>query len=334
MEAPHSYEENVAAADRHLRRFANATLNHLIGGEATPSESGATFENSSPIDGARRSAIVSSGDDAADIDEAATSRRRARSVSLGIDAGGAQRKRVLARRSGPDRGTSSSDRRDRMRRHRSDDAIHERGSPCAALRTSGSSPTRRPARLMACRCRLGSTSTTPTRKPLWARLGVITPWNTPFMLSTWKIAPALAAGCTVVHKPAEWSPYTAHLLRRDRARSRPSHQERSTSSTAWVRPPVRALTEHPSIKAIAFVGESSTGSMIQAQGAPTLKRVHFELGGKNPVIVFDDADLDRALDAVIFMIYSLNGERCTSSSRVLDPGHDLRRIHRTPRRRR
>ena len=54
-----------------------------------------------------------------------------------------------------------------------------------------------------------------------------------------------------------------------------------------------------------------------AQGAPTLKRVHFELGGKNPVIVFDDADLDRALDAVMFMIYSLNGERCTSSSRLL-----------------
>ena len=79
----------------------------------------------------------------------------------------------------------------------------------------------------------------------------------------------------------------------------------------------KALTEHPAIKAIAFVGESSTGSMIQAQAAPTLKRLHFELGGKNPVIVFDDANLDRALDAVMFMIYSLNGERCTSSSRLL-----------------
>jgi 5-carboxymethyl-2-hydroxymuconic-semialdehyde dehydrogenase len=79
----------------------------------------------------------------------------------------------------------------------------------------------------------------------------------------------------------------------------------------------RALTEHPDIRAIAFVGESRTGSMIMKQGADTLKRVHFELGGKNPVIVFDDADLDRALDAAIFMIYSLNGERCTSSSRLL-----------------
>ncbi|OQA59184.1 MAG: 2-aminomuconic 6-semialdehyde dehydrogenase [bacterium ADurb.Bin270] len=79
----------------------------------------------------------------------------------------------------------------------------------------------------------------------------------------------------------------------------------------------RRLTEHPGIKAVAFVGESKTGSAIMRQGSETLKRVHFELGGKNPVIVFEDADLDRALDAVVFMIYSLNGQRCTSSSRVL-----------------
>ena len=79
----------------------------------------------------------------------------------------------------------------------------------------------------------------------------------------------------------------------------------------------KPLTEHPAIKAIAFVGESITGSHIMQQGAASLKRVHFELGGKNPVIVFDDADLERALDAVVFMIYSLNGERCTSSSRLL-----------------
>jgi 5-carboxymethyl-2-hydroxymuconic-semialdehyde dehydrogenase len=79
----------------------------------------------------------------------------------------------------------------------------------------------------------------------------------------------------------------------------------------------RAATEHPSIRAVAFVGESATGSAIMAQAAPTLKRLHFELGGKNPVVVFDDADLERALDAVVFMIFSLNGERCTSSSRLL-----------------
>ncbi|WP_293450355.1 5-carboxymethyl-2-hydroxymuconate semialdehyde dehydrogenase [Planktotalea sp.] len=154
-----------------------------------------------------------------------------------------------------------------------------------------------------------------TRKSI-GPVGVITPWNTPFMLSTWKIAPALAAGCTVVHKPAEASPLTARLLV-------------EIAEEAGLPPGVlntvngfgegagKALCEHPKIKAIAFVGESSTGSLITKQGADTLKRNHLELGGKNPVIVFDDADLERALDAVIFMIFSINGERCTSSSRLL-----------------
>ena len=154
-----------------------------------------------------------------------------------------------------------------------------------------------------------------TRVPI-GPVGVITPWNTPFMLSTWKIAPALAAGCTVVHKPAEFSPLTARLLIE-------IAEEAGLPPGVWNlvngmgEEAGRALTEHPDIRAIAFVGESKTGSQIMAQGASTLKRVHFELGGKNPVIVFEDADLDRALDAAIFMIYSLNGERCTSSSRLL-----------------
>ena len=154
-----------------------------------------------------------------------------------------------------------------------------------------------------------------SRRPI-GPVGVITPWNTPFMLSTWKIAPALAAGCTVVQKPAEFSPLTARLLV-------------EIAEEAGLPPGVlnvvngfgedcgRALTEHPGIRAVAFVGESATGSHIMRQGADTLKRVHFELGGKNPVIVFDDADLERAVDAAVFMIYSLNGERCTSSSRLL-----------------
>src|SRR5206468_7865647 len=142
----------------------------------------------------------------------------------------------------------------------------------------------------------------------------------PFLLSTWKIAPALAAGCTVVHKPAEWSPLSAVILTEImdqviRAHGGPAgvvNLVNGLGETAG-----KALTEHPAIKAIAFVGETTTGSHIMRQGAATLKRVHFELGGKNPVIVFDDADQERALDAALFMIYSLNGERCTSSSRAL-----------------
>ncbi len=154
-----------------------------------------------------------------------------------------------------------------------------------------------------------------TRVPI-GPVGVITPWNTPFMLSTWKIAPALAAGCTVVHKPAEDSPLSARLLV-EIAEEAGLPKGVLNTVNGFGPDAGRALTEHALIKAIAFVGESRTGSIITKQGADTLKRMHLELGGKNPVIVFDDADLDRALDAVIFMIYSINGERCTSSSRLL-----------------
>ncbi|MEL0437877.1 5-carboxymethyl-2-hydroxymuconate semialdehyde dehydrogenase [Phycobacter sp. K97] len=154
-----------------------------------------------------------------------------------------------------------------------------------------------------------------TRVPI-GPVGVITPWNTPFMLSTWKIAPALAAGCTVVHKPAEDSPLTARLLV-EIAEEAGLPPGVLNTVNGYGEDAGKRLTEHPDIRAIAFVGESRTGSLITKQGADTLKRVHLELGGKNPVIVFDDADLDRALDAVIFMIYSINGERCTSSSRLL-----------------
>ncbi|MBT8132658.1 MAG: 5-carboxymethyl-2-hydroxymuconate semialdehyde dehydrogenase, partial [Gammaproteobacteria bacterium] len=154
-----------------------------------------------------------------------------------------------------------------------------------------------------------------TRQPI-GPVGVITPWNTPFMLSTWKIAPALAAGCTVVHKPAEFSPLSATMLAEICSEAGLPDGVLNLVN-GFGEDAGKALTEHEAIKAIAFVGESRTGSLIQIQGAPTLKRAHFELGGKNPVIVFDDADLDRALDAAVFMIYSLNGERCTSSSRLL-----------------
>ncbi len=154
-----------------------------------------------------------------------------------------------------------------------------------------------------------------TRKPI-GPVGVITPWNTPFMLSTWKIAPALAAGCTVVHKPAEDSPLTARLLV-EIAEDAGLPKGVLNTVNGYGHDAGKRLTEHPLIKAIAFVGESRTGAIITKQGADTLKRMHLELGGKNPVVVFDDADLDRALDAVIFMIYSINGERCTSSSRLL-----------------
>jgi 5-carboxymethyl-2-hydroxymuconic-semialdehyde dehydrogenase len=146
--------------------------------------------------------------------------------------------------------------------------------------------------------------------------GLITPWNTPLMLECWKIAPCLACGNTAVLKPAEWSPLTADRLAQIIARAElpPGvfNVVHGYGETAGA-----ALVAHPDVRLISFTGETATGREIMRNGAATLKRFSMELGGKSPVIVFADADLDRALDATVYGMFTLNGERCTAGSRLL-----------------
>jgi 5-carboxymethyl-2-hydroxymuconic-semialdehyde dehydrogenase len=285
-------------------------LPHFIDGARYRIESGETFENHTPIDNSLLNRVASGG--APEIDAAAQA--AARAFPAWRDTPGEVRKQIL---------------------HRVADAIEARADEIAAVE---SMDTGQPIRFMSSAAIRGAENfrfyadrapdaanglslpcpgyANLTGRQAIGPVGVITPWNTPFMLSTWKIAPALAAGCTVVHKPAEWSPLTAMMLAEIGFKAG-LPQGALNLVHGFGETAGKALTEHPLIKAIAFVGESRTGSLIQAQSSATLKRLHFELGGKNPVIVFDDADLERALDAVVFMIYSLNGERCTSSSRLL-----------------
>ncbi|AMA56889.1 5-carboxymethyl-2-hydroxymuconate semialdehyde dehydrogenase [Bradyrhizobium sp. CCGE-LA001] len=303
-------QENIDKAERHLARFKEKGVLNRIGGEDIPAADNATFETISPVD-LKPLAKVAHGK-AADIDRAARAAQAA--FSQWAETSGEGRKKLL---------------------HKVADAIVARAEEIAfvecmdtgqslkfmakaALRGAENfrfyadrAPEARDGKSLRTDGQVNIT----TRVPI-GPVGIITPWNTPFMLSTWKIAPALAAGCTIVHKPAEFSPLTARLLIE-------IAEEAGLPKGVWNlvngfgEDAGKALTEHPLIKAIGFVGESRTGSMIMKQGADTLKRVHFELGGKNPVVVFADADLERAADAAVFMIYSLNGERCTSSSRLL-----------------
>src|SRR5699024_8806415 len=152
------------------------------------------------------------------------------------------------------------------------------------------------------------------RKPVGVA-GLITPWNAPFMLETWKLAPALATGNTVVLKPAEWSPITANRLAEiiDKAELPAGvfNVVHGYGETAGA-----SLVSHPDVKLISFTGETKTGTDIMKNGADTLKRTSMELGGQSPIIVFDDADFDRALDACTWGIFSFNGERCTANSRL------------------
>ncbi len=147
-------------------------------------------------------------------------------------------------------------------------------------------------------------------------VGIITPWNAPLMLSTWRIAPALAFGDTVVLKPAEWSSFTASKLAEifQEADLPPGvfNLVQGFGEEAGA-----ALVAHPLVPLITLTGETETGKVVMQNAARHLKRLSLELGGKSPALVFADADLERALDAVVFQIYSFNGERCTASSRLL-----------------
>ncbi|MCF4097144.1 5-carboxymethyl-2-hydroxymuconate semialdehyde dehydrogenase [Maritalea mediterranea] len=301
---------NLDKAQTYLQRFRKeGVLNH-IDGQAMAADNGEQFEVISPIDLEPIAKVARGG--ASDIDKAAKAAKASFAEWAAMP--GKERKKLL---------------------HRIADAIEARAEEIAfvesvdtgqairfmskaALRGAENfrffadrAPMARDGESLRANNQLNITA----RSPI-GPVGIITPWNTPFMLSTWKIAPALAAGCTIVHKPAEFSPLTARLLVE-------IAEEAGLPRGVWNlvngfgEDAGKALTEHLDIKAIGFVGESRTGAMIMKQGADTLKRFHFELGGKNPVVVFDDADFDRAADAAVFMIYSLNGERCTSSSRLL-----------------
>jgi 5-carboxymethyl-2-hydroxymuconic-semialdehyde dehydrogenase len=146
--------------------------------------------------------------------------------------------------------------------------------------------------------------------------GLITPWNTPFMLETWKLAPALASGCTVVLKPAEWTPLSASLLPEIMAEAGVPdgvfNIVHGIGEEAGA-----ALVAHPGVPLISFTGETTTGQTIMRSAASHLKGLSMELGGKSPCLIFADADLDAAVDSALFGVFSLNGERCTAGSRIL-----------------
>ena len=143
---------------------------------------------------------------------------------------------------------------------------------------------------------------------------LISPWNVPFMTATWKVAPCLAFGNTAVLKMSELSPMSAARLG-------------ELALEAGIPPGVlnlvhgygkeagEPLVRHPDVRAISFTGSTTTGNRIVKEAG--LKKFSMELGGKSPFVIFDDANLERALDAALFMIFSNNGERCTAGSRIL-----------------
>jgi 5-carboxymethyl-2-hydroxymuconic-semialdehyde dehydrogenase len=292
-------------------RNVPAKLEHFIGGAHTPSADGATFEVADPVTN-RPYATVAAGAPE-DIDHAVTAAARAFTEGPWPYLPSRERARILTKIA---------------------DGIEARAQRIAELETFDTGLPITQARGQAARAaenfrffadltvtlhedafRTSEQFGYVIRKPAGVA-GLITPWNTPFMLETWKLAPALAAGCTVVLKPAEWTPLSASLLPEIMAEAGlPDGAFNLVHGIGEVAG--AALVAHPRAPRISFTGETSTGRTIMAAAAPHLKGLSMELGGKSPCVIFADADLDRAIDSALFGVFSLNGERCTAGSRIL-----------------
>ena len=158
------------------------------------------------------------------------------------------------------------------------------------------------------------------REPIGV-VGQVTPWNYPLLMAVWKIAPALAAGNTIVLKPSDTTPETTLRLAEIASEFLPAG---TLNVITGDRDTGRLLVEHPTPALVAITGSVRAGAEVAASAAPNVKRVHLELGGKAPVVVFDDADIEAAVEGIAVAGYFNAGQDCTAATRVLAaPGiHD------------
>jgi betaine-aldehyde dehydrogenase len=146
--------------------------------------------------------------------------------------------------------------------------------------------------------------------------GAIIPWNFPMLMAAWKVAPALAAGCSIILKPSEITPLTALVLAEiaDEAQLPPGVLN---IVTGLGKDAGQALVEHPDVDKLAFTGSIPTGSKIMATAARDIKNISLELGGKSPFVIFEDSDIEKAVEWIMFGIFWNQGQVCSATSRVL-----------------
>jgi betaine-aldehyde dehydrogenase len=149
-------------------------------------------------------------------------------------------------------------------------------------------------------------------------VGQIAPWNYPLMMAIWKIGPALATGCTIVLKPAETTPVSTLKLAEYAGECLPKGV--LNVITGHGRPAGSSIVTHPDVEMVSLTGSPETGKWIARAAADSLKRVHLELGGKAPVVVFDDVDLEVAMETIAATALYNAGQDCTASTRVLAAG--------------
>ncbi len=282
---------------------------HWIGGERVPSRSAAVFASVSPIDEATIAEVARGG-------------------SADVDAAVAAAKAAFGR-------WSTTDRQERAAiLHAIADGVERRLEELAAVETTDNGALIRSHRRgvmprVAHNFRFFADWLVGLDHPdfdtrghrnhvSWDPAGVcalITPWNAPLMLATWKVAPALAAGNTVVLKPAEWSPLTASLLA-DIAAEAGLPAGVLNVVQGYGEEAGAALVAHPDVARISFTGSVATARLVAAAAAPNLTPLSLELGGKSPLVVFADADLDLAVATAVEQ-YDNAGQVCLAGTRLL-----------------
>ena len=290
------------------------TVRHFIDGEWTGSADGATFESVSPIDSTVIAHVARGG--AADADRAVEAARRAFDHGPWPTMNPAARKKILH--------AAAALIEERLEEFATAET-RDMGKPISESRTKDVPRAAYNLRFFADFAEHTHTETyakpwdnvmTYTLREPAGVSACISPWNFPLMLETWKIAPALAFGNTVVLKPAEQSPLTAGLLAQAFADAGMPPGVFNVVQGFGPGEAGERLTEHPGVDLVTFTGESATGRLIMARAAGTLKRCSFELGGKSAAIVMADADLDRAVPGTIDGIFRNQGEVCLAGSRL------------------
>lgn len=289
------------------------TLQHFIGGRFVDGVDGRTFPSTTPIDGSVIATVAEGG--AADVDLAVAAARTA--FEGWSQADPAHRAAILHR---------IADGIDARAEELAQAETLDMGKPIRESRTKDVPRAAHNFRFFADTAVHASTSafakpwdgvlTYETREALGV-VGSISPWNFPLMLLTWKVAPALAYGCTVVAKPAEQTPLTATLLAEICVDAGVPDGVFNLVHGFGPDSAGEALTTHADVAAITFTGESGTGRAIMGNAAGTMKKLSFELGGKSANIVCDDADLDAAVAGALRGIFTNQGEVCLAGSRIL-----------------
>jgi aldehyde dehydrogenase (NAD+) len=303
--APEGREQAVDWLERHGRSFG-----HFIGGRFQPPAAGEMFETINPADGKVLASVAQGGVD--DVDRAVAAARAAQAGWSGLSPHARSRHLyALARK---------------LQKHSRLFAVLEtldNGKPIRETRDLDIPLVARHFYHHA-----GWAQLLPEEFPGYRGVGVcgqIIPWNFPLLMLAWKVAPALAAGCTVVLKPAEFTPLTALLF---------AEMTRDAGLPAGVFNVVtgdgrtgEAIVGHPDVDKLAFTGSTEVGRIIRKSSAGSGKKLSLELGGKSPFLVFDDADLDGAVEGVVDAIWFNQGQVCCAGSRLLVQEGVADRLH-------